>query len=121
MRSRSASHEHQRAAAHAAARAARRRRDRRDLRRIAAGAAAFALTLGGGIASAQLDDPPAGQQLPDTEYTPTPRDGAELGWHMEGGALFGRDQLVDRSWTPFTVDFYALRFYSDTEGFAAGA
>src|SRR5437867_2847873 len=75
-----------------------------------------------------------GAATPDTDFTPTPKDGRDLGWTMFDGALFSKHDgtMVGQepgskaapSQTPFTVDFFSVRFDPDPEksdGYAAGA
>jgi hypothetical protein len=69
----------------------------------------------------------------DTDFTPTPKPGKDFGWTMFDGALFAKPgdanygQLVQKpapSQTPFTVDFFTVRFDPDPlkgDGFAGGA
>jgi hypothetical protein len=64
---------------------------------------------------------------PDTDFTPVAKDGRDFGWTMVDGALFAKHDgtMVSKpapSQTPFTVDFFTVRFVGDgTSGFAGGA
>ncbi|MDX6632069.1 MAG: hypothetical protein QOG26_74, partial [Solirubrobacterales bacterium] len=82
-----------------------------------------ALLLGTLAAGTQaLAASPTGQ---DTDFTPIPKDGRNFGWTQFDGATFGRGgDLVPNSQTPFTVDFFNVRFDPDPEkgdGLAGGA
>jgi hypothetical protein len=63
----------------------------------------------------------------DTQYTPTAKDGGDL-FKQLGGAECKSDgttctgtQPIARSYTPVTVDFYAVRFSDPNNGYAGGA
>jgi hypothetical protein len=70
----------------------------------------------------------------NTDFTPTPKPGKDYGWTMFDGALFAKHDgtMVGQqpgshdapSQTPFTVDFFTVRFDPDplkSDGFAGGA
>jgi hypothetical protein len=56
----------------------------------------------------------------DTQFTPEPGTDPYL-FQQVGGAEFGRHEAIANSYTPITVDFYAVRFADQFNGFAGGA
>jgi hypothetical protein len=89
---------------------------------VIAAASVAALAVAAAALAASVQSPA------DTDFTPAPKDGRSYGWTMFDGALFGRDgELVSKptpSQTPFTVDFFTVRFDPDPTrdgGLAGGA
>ncbi|MDX6651439.1 MAG: hypothetical protein QOJ38_220, partial [Solirubrobacterales bacterium] len=56
----------------------------------------------------------------DTQFTPIAKDGGTL-FQQVGGAHFNETHAMAGSYTPITVDFYAVRFFDQNNGFAGGA
>src|SRR3954451_2022759 len=72
-----------------------------------------------------LSGSPVEQQTPagnpsDTPFTPTAKKPPDT-WHMLGGAQYGAHSVSDKSVTPYTVDFYAVRSISENDAYAVGA
>ncbi|MDX6662462.1 MAG: hypothetical protein QOG09_564, partial [Solirubrobacterales bacterium] len=81
----------------------------------------------GGAAPAAVDPNPcstvnqaAGTTSCDTQVTPIAKDGGGL-FTQVGGAKFKETRAITGSFTPITVDFYAVRFFDQNNGFAGGA
>ncbi|MDX6651438.1 MAG: hypothetical protein QOJ38_219, partial [Solirubrobacterales bacterium] len=81
----------------------------------------------GGAAPAAVDPNPcptvnqtAGTTSCDTQVTPIAKDGGGL-FTQVGGAKFNETRAISGSFTPITVDFYAVRFFDQNNGFAGGA
>ncbi|MDX6653130.1 MAG: hypothetical protein QOJ38_1911, partial [Solirubrobacterales bacterium] len=64
----------------------------------------------------------SGQASCDTQFTPIAdaKTGSEL-FKQVGGARFNETSPIRGSFTPTTVDFYAVRFFDQNHGFAGGA
>jgi hypothetical protein len=56
----------------------------------------------------------------DSDYTPTAKTNDSL-FQQVGGARFGERKAPPASFTPITVDFYAVRFFDKNHGYAGGA
>ncbi|MDX6653091.1 MAG: hypothetical protein QOJ38_1872 [Solirubrobacterales bacterium] len=107
---------------------AQRSRPARRRWRLTAVLACVLLTATGAIARADGPQTLGQQTGTNTDFTPVPADGRQLGWKMFDGALYGKNgELVSEpspSETPFTVDFFTVRFNDDpqaSDGFAGGA
>jgi hypothetical protein len=57
----------------------------------------------------------------DTDYTPVAKPADTSLFQRVGGANFGENHVPGTSFTPITVDFYAVRFLDQNNGFAGGA
>jgi hypothetical protein len=57
----------------------------------------------------------------DTDYTPVANTANTSLFQKVAGADFGAHQVPETSFTPITVDFYAVRFLDPNNGFAGGA
>jgi hypothetical protein len=101
--------------------------DRRPSRRaLAVATVVVALASAPGASAASTPGVGSLGQARDTDFTPIAKDGTPFGWTMFDGALFGQNgKMVEKpapSQTPFTVDFFTVRFVADgTSGFAGGA
>ncbi|MDX6651685.1 MAG: hypothetical protein QOJ38_466, partial [Solirubrobacterales bacterium] len=62
----------------------------------------------------------AGSSSCDSQFTPVAKDGSGL-FTQFGGARFSETKPMAGSFTPVTVDFYAVRFFDQNNGFAGGA
>jgi hypothetical protein len=81
---------------------------------LAAAVCAFA-TLAVAVAYGQVEVP-----QPDTEYTPVSKSAGPI-WTQVAGANFPRTSVSESSPTPFQLDFFAVAFANQSNGFAGGA
>jgi hypothetical protein len=57
----------------------------------------------------------------DTDYTPVAKPANPTLFQRVAGANFGEHHVPETSFTPITVDFYAVRFFDQNNGYAGGA
>jgi hypothetical protein len=96
----------------------------RRLLTIAASATVVSVALAATALAGGLLGSPVPQ--PNTEITPVPQDGCAAGWSQWAGDVFPSTEPCGGysqagSPVPDTVDFFAVRFFGASDGYAAGA